>query len=267
MNITNRQEKLLDYLYDEMSAEDRQAFEKELAADESLRKELGQLKQVRSHLQTVPQMALRTPMAVPVAERPQPVHRMRWLKPFYGVAASIAALLLLGAWTGFHVEVGQGQMVLAFGSNTPQKQAIGNAKDITPEIQNYLDRYLQANTQQVNSLVNTAETKMQDWLTQQQNSLEQVVTDRYLVNQRPITTGSYVTMEGLHSLLQKQNKEWEAKLDFFAENFFQYLQSTNQQNQQLLQAGLRELAKTMQEQNLLDPRYSNQTQQVNQNYE
>jgi len=82
-----------------------------------------------------------------------------------------------------------------------------------------------------------------------------------------MTSGTFVTMEGLHSLMQKQNKEIEAKLDFFAENFFQYLQATQQQNQQLLRAGLRELAQTMQEQNLLDPRYSNQTQQVNQNYE
>ncbi|MCB0601616.1 MAG: hypothetical protein KDC28_10325 [Saprospiraceae bacterium] len=267
MNITNRQEKLIDYLYDELSKEERAAFEKELEADPTLRKELQQMQQVRSHLQSVPNLELREPLAMPTATPPQESHRLRWLKPFYGVAASIAALLLLGAWTGLHVEAGKGELVLAFGKNAVRSQAIQDPESITPEIQKYLDRYLQANTVQVNSLVTTAETKMQDWLSQQQNSFEQVVSDKYLVQSKPMSSGTYVTLEGLHSLMQKQNKEIEAKLDFFAENFFQYLQATQQQNQQLLQAGLRELAKTMQEQNLLDPRYSNQTQQVNQNYE
>ena len=266
MNITNRQEKLIDYLYDEMNKEDRAAFEMELQADASLQKELQQMKQVRSHLQSIPDVDLREPLVIPATTPPAATHRLRWLKPFYGVAASIAALLLLGAWTGLHVEAGKGELVLAFGKSV-HTQAIPNEASITPEIQKYLDQYLQANTVQVKSLVNSAESKMQDWLSQQQNSFEQVVSDKYLVQSRPMTSGTFVTMEGLHSLMQKQNKEIEAKLDFFAENFFQYLQATQQQNQQLLRAGLRELAQTMQEQNLLDPRYSNQTQQVNQNYE
>jgi len=117
MNINNRQEKLIDYLYDEMNKEDRAAFEMELQADASLQKELQQMKQVRSHLQSIPDVDLREPLVIPATTPPAATHRLRWLKPFYGVAASIAALLLLGAWTGLHVEAGKGELVLAFGKS------------------------------------------------------------------------------------------------------------------------------------------------------
>ena len=87
----NQEEKLIDYLYGEMTAAEKQAFEQELAQNPSLQKELEALQESRAFLSELPEVQ---PPATMVELKPNPSKWRKWIIPT-GIAASLLILLEL----------------------------------------------------------------------------------------------------------------------------------------------------------------------------
>lgn len=87
----NPEEKLIDYLYGEMSAAEKAAFETALQRNPELRKELAELQESRSFLADLPDVQ---PPASIVSLQPKRLKWQRWAIPA-GIAASLLILLEL----------------------------------------------------------------------------------------------------------------------------------------------------------------------------
>lgn len=105
----NREERLMAYLYGEMEAEEKVAFEKEIEKDPELRAELGEFQETQFFLQELPDVQ---PEATVLSLGG--VSNFNWRK--WGVRLGVAAsfLLLLGL-TNARMEFSEGSFVIAFG--------------------------------------------------------------------------------------------------------------------------------------------------------
>ena len=105
----NREERLMAYLYGEMEAEEKIAFEKEIEQDPELRAELGEFQETQFCLQELPDLQ---PEATVLSLGG--TSNFNWRK--WGVRLGVAAsfLLLLGL-TNARMEFSEGSFVIAFG--------------------------------------------------------------------------------------------------------------------------------------------------------
>lgn len=103
-------EKLLDYLYDEMSEPEKSAFENELAQDSALKKELEEMQMVRGYLKRS-QDEISAPVKL-VINRPEVRYfRSRW----WAIAASLLVLLIAGKLMNLRINVTDQQLLLSYG--------------------------------------------------------------------------------------------------------------------------------------------------------
>jgi hypothetical protein len=112
----NKQDRLMEYLYGEMSGEERAAFERELSCDPSLRDELEAMRRTREMLAGLPEVE----PAARVLRISNPVSSWkRW-----GIRAGVAAavLLLLLAFNARLEWTGRG-LVFALGQPSPERAA------------------------------------------------------------------------------------------------------------------------------------------------
>ena len=104
-------ERLIDYLYGEMTVEERAAFEEQLRINPSLKRELDQLSESRTFLAELPDVQ---PPAMIVPLR---TSKKRWLK--WGIAAGIAAsIILLLDVLNFQIRTTEKGLALSFGEET-----------------------------------------------------------------------------------------------------------------------------------------------------
>jgi hypothetical protein len=110
--------KIMDYLYDEMSREERTAFEKELNRNPKLLEELQELNGQREILQAVEEEEVDAPAFIGVNQNgkttPNPI---KW---FASVAATVLLFLLVGSATKVSIENTQEGFKIAFGQNEDQ---------------------------------------------------------------------------------------------------------------------------------------------------
>ncbi len=104
------QNRLLDYLYDELDAAEKQEVEQWLAANPEAQQELTELQQTRGILSALPEVT--PPKPLTVTSSSLRISR-RWL-PTISMAAAAAILLLLVA-TNVRVQTYNGGMTIAFG--------------------------------------------------------------------------------------------------------------------------------------------------------
>lgn len=115
--MTNQEEKLIDYLYGEMNATERCAFEQELQQNPSLQTELAALQASRDFLVDLPEVK---PPALIVEYQPKISIWRKWIIPV-GIAASLLLLLQL---FDFQVNKTPNGIAFSFGSLKEQKEAI-----------------------------------------------------------------------------------------------------------------------------------------------
>ncbi|MEM1328784.1 MAG: hypothetical protein AAGI23_22700 [Bacteroidota bacterium] len=135
-------DKLMDYLYGELSAEERQAFEAEIQQNEDLQAELSELKSMRAMLRQVDHhLPKSTVVELRTIPRITP-RQIRWLS----MAAAVALLLLVGKPK---LDVGQNGVSLAFGTPPHStEQAIMTTPDLTADDYVAITRELMAQDQQ-----------------------------------------------------------------------------------------------------------------------
>lgn len=116
----NQEEKLIDYLYGEMTSAEKQAFEQELQQNPALQKELEALQESRTFLADLPEVQ---PPATVITLKRQPFPWKKWAIP-----ASIAAsLLLLLQLFDFQATTTKNGLTFSFG--TPVEKPITRTPD------------------------------------------------------------------------------------------------------------------------------------------
>jgi hypothetical protein len=102
--------KIMDYLYGEMSEEEKSQFEIKMREDDALKREVESINEVRSFLQEHKDEPL--PSTTTIVEKPARIyHFSKW----WAIAASLLLLLIAGKVLDFRVKTGDGQLVMGFG--------------------------------------------------------------------------------------------------------------------------------------------------------
>ncbi|MEM8528712.1 MAG: hypothetical protein AAGG68_29020 [Bacteroidota bacterium] len=185
-------EQLMDYLYGELSAQEKAAFEQQLRNDPKLQQELRDFQSTRSMLQQVEEVQ---PKATVVELKPKPIVSMRAVK-WLSVAAAVALLLLVGKPK---MEVNSNGFMIAFGSpSVEQVQPVTTpASDYEPMIHNAVAqsnqeiyKMLDSIQQQLGARINTKEQtlleaierELSSYDSEHQHHVVQAVNDEYEEN-------------------------------------------------------------------------------------
>lgn len=115
MKTEDWKEKLMDYLYDEMDAQERIAFETELAQNEQLRIELQQLQGTKNITSRLEDETVSAPPFFQVYHTEKNHSKPQGIKWFMAVAASLLFLMVAAKFTGLQVSNSQGEFRMAFG--------------------------------------------------------------------------------------------------------------------------------------------------------
>ncbi|MEM1121098.1 MAG: hypothetical protein AAGJ18_11670 [Bacteroidota bacterium] len=169
----NQEERLIDYLYGEMNAAEKAAFERELAQNPELQKELVELQDSRQFLVDLPDVP---PPATILPLKTKQLSWRRWAIP----VSIAAAFLLLLKIVDFQVVATENGIALSFGEpnevttksseNKPQYVTVG-------EMQQLLER-------QDKAYQKTALLRDSLW---QRNMNQQAQTMRQYLNQQLVT--------------------------------------------------------------------------------
>jgi len=124
-------EKLMAYLYGELSAQERADFEKQIEQNADLQQELKELKSTRSLLRQLEDIQ---PKSTVVEIKSTPIISMRSIK-WMSIAATAALLLLVGKP---RLEIGNNGFSLAFGTPPSERMETNTLEsvDYAPLIQN-----------------------------------------------------------------------------------------------------------------------------------
>jgi len=157
-------EQLMDYLYGELSAQEKAAFEQQLQNDPKLQQELRDFQSTRTMLQQVEELQ---PKATVVELKPKPFVSMRAVK-WLSAAAAVALLLLVGKPK---MEVSSDGFMIAFGSTESVKHLpeIVESDSYEPMIHNAVAqsnqeiyKMLDSIQQQLGARINTKEQSLME---------------------------------------------------------------------------------------------------------
>lgn len=220
----DKKERLIDYLYGEMTEAERREFEELLSQDEEIRAEWNALQQTRNRLAELPE--IRPEATVVTIETP----RSRWSKWGWWAGAAAAVALVLGLLNA-RLEIASNGLVFALGAPAPAETNATTTDDaIMANLQEQLtqrdreleQRLLQLDTQWQNRLIAREERLQQNWnqqlaayQNQRQKDLEKFA--RYLVNQE---------MPELVDLVQNLQLEQQEELRLLLTRFWTQWQET-----------------------------------------
>ncbi|MEL6941069.1 MAG: hypothetical protein AAFO82_00235 [Bacteroidota bacterium] len=213
-------EQLMDYLYGELSAQERAAFEQELQNNPQLQQELKDFQSTRSMLHQVEEIQ---PKATVVELKPKPVISTRAVK-WLSAAAAIALLLLVGKP---RMEVGSDGFMIAFGYTNPvnpspavlpvaeQQSMIHNAvAESNQEIYKLLDSIQNQLGARINTkeqmLLEAIERELSSYENQHQRQVARVVSNQYEENiPRLVSMTQDMQLEQRRELKGMMNRLWK----------------------------------------------------------
>ncbi len=147
-------EKLLDYLYGEMSDTEKSDFEKKLALDAHLKNDLEEMQLVRKYLK---QSRDQTPQPVKlVVEQPPVRYRFsRW----WAVAASLLLLMMAGKLLDLRISLSDQQLVLSYGAapqpeNLPYEMLARQYTDLTKSLDDLKEQFVAFDGSQLSHIEN-----------------------------------------------------------------------------------------------------------------
>ena len=178
-------ELLMDYLYDELSAEDRQQVEALLAADPQAQKELAELQGVRHTMAALPDQPVERPLLMMggEAETNRPRGLNGWQRTWISVAAMVLLATTIALVGGMQLSVGKGGFTLAFNGGGTTETATPEAAEPSftrAEVESMLQASLQAQLAERDDSLRASLANWQaslDALKAQQNVPSKVVVD------------------------------------------------------------------------------------------
>lgn len=213
-------EQLMDYLYGELSAQEKAAFEQQLQNDPKLQQELRDFQSTRTMLQQVEDLQ---PKATVVELKPKPVVSMRAVK-WLSIAAAVALLLLAGKP---RMEVSSNGFMIAFGSPKIEQAnpATTPTNDYEPMIHNAVAqsnqeiyRMLDSIQQQLGARINTKEQtllqaierELSSYDNQHQHHVARAVNNQYEENMpRLVSMTQDMQLEQRRELKGMMNRLWK----------------------------------------------------------
>ena len=221
---------LIDYLYNEMSAEEKIAFEIKLKADPALKRELDELQGVRQVIQAEREVVMPVQTIQPMRKKKNGVHPM--VLNLLAIAASLALLMIVGSLSNFHVQKRDGQFVLGFGTNHSIEQPTTN-----PNFETMVGS-------QINQLRNDMELlisqKMEpaSYLSQEPPQIQPALSDF----KNELTSSQ---REWTRSLLQQYQQRQDQNVEKLINELLHYWDSQRQVDRQFVNQGFDQILQTI----------------------
>ncbi len=121
-------QQLISYLYDEMSIEEKKAFEQEIEQNQSLKKELESLKQASEFFQQIEDHTPVQPLVLTPAQNPTFDWRQVLGNPWLQIAASVILLMLTAALIDLRISVAPRELRVQFGAPQLQRSTLTQAQ-------------------------------------------------------------------------------------------------------------------------------------------
>lgn len=169
------QQRLMDYLYDELDAVEKQEVEQWLAENPEAQEELAALQQTRGFLAQLPSVKPAKP--APVTSSSLRISR-RWLPAISTAAAAAILLLLLVAHV--RVQVYEGGMTIAFGKMQVQEQK--HQVNVAPSDE-AIQKAITVNNQQFYRQLDSIQKDLQMQLLVNQKNIQQDWLQRWAARQ------------------------------------------------------------------------------------
>ncbi|WP_340153221.1 hypothetical protein [uncultured Marivirga sp.] len=171
--------KMMDYLYDEMSSIEKEAFEKELAQNHELKEELKAFQSGKNVLGNWEDEKVSAPPFFNVQKSTEKQHGQTALKWFLSIAASLLLLMIAGKFTGLQISKQTSGFQIAFtheNQSNPQLDKTEIQQMVNVALANYedkldaerkedkqeLEKYLSLQSQQNKKLINNYLTGLQE---------------------------------------------------------------------------------------------------------
>lgn len=245
METNGMKEKLMDYLYGELSPEEQVAFENNLNAHPELLQELNELRNTRSQMAMKDKEVL-DPFLVGQGGNSMWVTARVFsnvlLKPAMGLAAAISLVLLIGYVTSLDISTQDGYLNVSFG------------KQQQPDMTQYVSK---AEFVRLMDEVQSKESTYETRLASMERDVQSVDTRVASIKEPGSTMNESQQLSSLALQLQKDNLR-------FLE---QYMAQTATSQERLIEGMLRDFSSYLEEQREQDLRniqYSLQTLKANQ---
>jgi len=235
MNYIITEEKLIDYLYGEMSQDESIQFQVALEQSPKWQRELDEMKELHNKLSTVQDE--RPPQQIIIKEHIQKkLINLRWLRPLGVVAAGIALFMVLGNIFGIQIDKYDGGMSISFNPSaaTPQELNLNNE-----EIQSLVNQILDQRDHQWSQQLVDWQEDLKIEVRNQEESIDAVATQVKNINKRPNT--NFVTLSEMNQVMQKQRREDQDDYEKMVANLFEYLSLSRDKDLQMIQQGFEDI--------------------------
>ncbi len=229
MDKSEREQRIIDYLYNEMDAQQREDFEKEMGNDEKLKDEVKGLQDVRG------MMSDESFVSSPPQNKEQvPVYLLSdktasWIRPYLAIAASFALLFVMGYLTNFNIKYNEEGLYVGFNKSSATHDPVSEET-----IKNL-----------VADMVADQQATYQQQMVQTKDSLEKYYAliasfDQTNNSQKQIPSRSLSSDE-----LQKQLEGWQASNQNMLQN---YINAVNTHQQEYMEDALLQFSDYLQDQ-------------------
>jgi anti-sigma factor RsiW len=223
MKKTCNPETIVSYLYDDLSADDRRAFEQHLDSCEPCHSEVQSLKGLRGTFtpEPVPPMprSIQLPTPTPQLASVLPLHQSTWFRVVATVAAAVILVVLTARLVDLHVQIADGAMIVRFG-DVPGSVAKPEPVETAPNLEFMFAEFKVEQQHFVNSLSDSVRMS-------QQRQLDQTLAafERYLDRRRS---------EDLELIALSLDEMQQLNDNRFIETQYVISQLINQMNQDLI---------------------------------
>lgn len=232
---------LMTYLYEEMTIEEKQNFEKILDSDPKLKQELESLKRVRKGLANIKDKEIVEPMTI--TDDSQVIS---WkthignksiisLRSIIAIAASIMLILTIGYLTQFHIQYQNGNLLIGFNQQAVSSDNMGLTQD---QIQKLVKHEIETNYGQIINRLTYSDSSVSARL----KSLETGLEEGTLTANKATSPITRADLEEYTRLTQ--NNQTQILKD--------YLQNTSIQQQKYFETILAQFSDVIQEQRISD---------------
>jgi len=242
---------IVDYLYGELSSDKVQKFEEHMEQNPELAKEVADLRLTQAMLPSLPDDEVILPLnfSSVTGTDVKPITNRNWLYPL-SIAASIAAIMVVGYFTQFNVSIGQDGFKAAFNNATPLQENLLTKDEIKVIIDNRV--YLATNNWQ------TQMTEMQTNFTSQLER-NQRLTESEILRVANSKTKSEIEDEQILAFISQLKDENRKMMQSFYQvsaddqqtymrnillDFQDYLNAQRQEDLNIIQANMLELKNT-----------------------
>ena len=238
----------MEYLYGEMSMEERKSMEQLFAQDPKVREEYEALKAVRDQLSSLPDKeVLPPPIMFPSHDQRL---KARGIKTFLGIAATLLLLMVSGWFLGLTMEVERGEFRLTFGSFSKGRES-RFSPDLASQnsIQKMIDESLERKTQAMENDFRKKQLAFQ--MSLEKNFEENNRKMQHLM--KVVSSASQEEIQHYVSSVQEQNrktmenyfqlasKEQKKYVEDLIVDFSMYLQQQRKQDLQVIQTQFNDL--------------------------